>query len=168
MASSVVSWRFTFGHPAHALAMGFGAGLSPMAPGTMGTLLAWVTFNYWGIGLTDHMMLIALTLAGLIGWWACTVTAKHLSQADPSAIVWDEILAFWFILWVASPHGWMEQLLVFALFRYFDAAKPGPVRWADQVLKGDGWRGGLGILLDDLVAALCTLLTFALWRFGST
>jgi len=59
----------------------------------------------------------------------------------------------------------LGQLLAFALFRYFDAAKPGPVAWADRAFKGQGWRGAWGVMFDDLVAAFCVLLLFALWRF---
>jgi len=69
------------------------------------------------------------------------------------------------VLWLAMPMGLLGQAVAFGLFRYFDAAKPGPVRWADQVFKGSGWRGGWGIMFDDLVAAFCTLLVMALWRF---
>jgi phosphatidylglycerophosphatase A len=109
-----------------------------------------------------------LLLGFVIGWWACTTTAQHARLDDPGAIVWDEVLAIWAILWVLGPVGFWGQAGAFALFRYFDAAKPGPVRWADRRFKGGGWRGGFGILFDDLVAAFCTLFTIALgvalWR----
>jgi phosphatidylglycerophosphatase A len=87
--------------------------------------------------------------------------------SDPSAVVWDEVLAFWLVLWVLMPAGLLTQALAFALFRFFDAAKPGPVGWADRRFKlapggTIGWREGFGILFDDLVAAFCTLLVFAL------
>ena len=90
---------------------------------------------------------------------------RHMGVADPGSIVWDEIVAIWLVLWLAMPMGFWGQLAAFALFRYFDAAKPGPVRWADGCFKGFGWRGGFGILFDDLVAAFCTLLVIALWRW---
>ena len=160
--------RPTFGfmakHPAHWIALGFGSGLSPKAPGTVGTLWAWVS---WWV-LSDYIsqgewgwVILASTL---IGWWACKVTALNMGISDPGAIVWDEVVAFWLILWVLSPSSFLTQLCAFALFRFFDAAKPGPVAWADQLFKGFGWRGSFGILLDDFVAAFCTLLCFALWR----
>ena len=91
-------------------------------------------------------------------------TAQHMGVADPGAIVWDEVIAFWLILWLVTPTSFGGQLGAFLLFRYFDAAKPGPVAWADKLFKGFGWRGSFGILLDDFVAAFCTLLCFALWR----
>jgi phosphatidylglycerophosphatase A len=160
-------------HPARWIALGFGSGLSPLAPGTVGTLWGWLAFvvldrwldaGAWGL-------LIVASLG--LGCWACTRCAQHLAVADPGAIVWDEIVAFWIVLWLITPAPLWQQALAFALFRYFDAAKPGPVGWADRLFKARngqiGWRQGVGILFDDLVAALCTLLVFALalqlWRF---
>jgi phosphatidylglycerophosphatase A len=87
-----------------------------------------------------------------------------MGVADPSAVVWDEVAAFWLVLWLVMPAGWIGQLAAFGLFRFFDAVKPGPVAWADQTFKGMGWRGGFGIMIDDLVAAFCTLLVIAAWR----
>lgn len=156
--------RFMMMHPARLVALGFGSGLSPIAPGTVGTLWAWLAYSLWLQKLSDPAWVLLLVLSLLVGWWACTRTAAHMAVTDPGAIVWDEIIAFWLILWVATPTGAWEQWLLFGLFRYFDAAKPGPVAWADQVLKGAGWRGGLGIIFDDLVAAFCSLLVFALYR----
>ncbi len=158
---------FMLRHPARWLALGFGSGLSPIAPGTVGTLWAWVAFlvlSNW-LGPVQWGWLIAAGL--LVGWWACTRTAQHLGTADPGAIVWDEVLAFWIVLWLLVPAPWWVQGLAFGLFRYFDAAKPGPVGWADRRFKlqpgqAIGWRQGFGILFDDLVAALCTLLVMAL------
>jgi phosphatidylglycerophosphatase A len=161
--------RFMLGHPAHWMALGFGSGLSPRAPGTVGTLWAWIGF----IVLDPWMSPLGwgwLIAAGLlVGVWACTVTAQHLGLADPGAIVWDEVVAFWLVLWLVMPAGWWAQLAAFVLFRFFDAAKPGPVGWADRRYKlrpgqAIGWRQGFGILFDDLVAAGCTLLCIALWR----
>jgi phosphatidylglycerophosphatase A len=164
------SLRFMFSHPAHALALGLGCGLSPVAPGTVGTLGAWLAFAVLQPRLSDPQWAALLTAALLLGWWACAVTARHLAMADPSAIVWDEVLAFWCVLWLVTPASAWAQFCAFVLFRAFDVAKPGPVAWADALFKGQraqtvGWAQGLGILLDDLVAALCTLLVIALWRF---
>ncbi len=164
------TWRFMLSHPAHAIALGFGSGLSPVAPGTVGTLWAWVAFAVMQPHLSSLQWAVLLAVSVLVGWWACTVTARRMGVADPGAIVWDEIVAFWLILWLVTPAGIWAQLCAFALFRYFDAAKPGPVAWADALFKGRrgqpvGWAQGFGILFDDLVAALCTLLAIALWRF---
>jgi phosphatidylglycerophosphatase A len=155
---------FLLSHPAHAIALGFGSGLAPVAPGTFGTLWAWIAFvvlQHW-LPPTQMGELVALSLP--LGWWACSVTAQHLRSADPSAIVWDEVAAFWVVLWLLMPAGWVAQLWAFLLFRFFDMVKPGPMGWADRRFKGAGWRGGFGIMVDDVVAAFCTLLVIALWR----
>ncbi len=157
--------RFLLSHPAHLIALGFGAGLSRLAPGTVGTLWAWAAFLILQIWLTPLEMGVLIAVSLLVGWWACTVCARHMGVADPGAIVWDEVVAFWLILWLVTPTTFWGQLGAFLLFRFFDAAKPGPVKWADQLFKGFGWRGGWGILFDDLVAAFCTLLVIAWWRF---
>jgi phosphatidylglycerophosphatase A len=160
-----LSPRFVFSHPAHAIAIGFGSGLSPVAPGTAGTLWAWVSFLVMQLWLTHAQIGWVIAVSLVVGWWACTVTARHMERADPGAIVWDEVVAFWAVLWLMAPAGLVLQLAAFGLFRFFDAVKPGPVGWADRLFHGMGWRGGLGILLDDLMAALCTLLLIAFWRF---
>ena len=159
------SARFMLAHPAHFMALGFGSGLSRWAPGTVGTLwgwLAWLVLQRW-----FSVAELGLLIGGgtLVGWWACAITARNLRMADPGCIVWDEILAIWLILWLAMPMGFWGQFVAFALFRYFDAAKPGPVAWADTRFKGFGAPGAFGILFDDFVAAFCTLLVIALWRF---
>ena len=161
----LVNARFMLSHPAHMIALGFGAGLAPKAPGTVGTLWAWATWLVLQNFLTPAMQGLLIALSLPLGWWACTLTARHMGIADPGAIVWDEFIAIWLILWLVLPAGFAGQLLAFALFRFFDAVKPGPVAWADQLFKGFGWRGGWGILFDDLVAAACTLLVIALWRW---
>ena len=167
MAAQRVSARFMLRHPAHWIALGFGSGLSPRAPGTVGTLWGWVSFlvlSHW----LDATQWAALILASLVvGQWACTRTAQDLEIADPGAIVWDEVVAFWIVLWLVTPAGWWMQLSAFVMFRYLDAVKPGPVGWADRLFKlqpgqAIGWRQGFGILFDDLVAAGGTLLFLAL------
>ena len=156
---------FMLRHPAHAIAMGFGSGLSPKAPGTVGSLWGWASWLliHNSLSIPAQAVLILVSLG--LGWWACTLTARNMGVSDPGAIVWDEIVAMWMILFLIMPAGFMTQLSAFLLFRFFDAAKPGPVAWADRLFKGFGWRGGFGILFDDLVAALCTLLVLALWRW---
>jgi len=165
--------RFLLAHPAHFMALGFGAGLSPIAPGTAGTLWAWLSFlvlqRWFTPGEIGGLVAVSIPL----GWWVCSITARNLRVLDPGCIVWDEIAAFWAVLWLVMPAGLLGQAVAFALFRYFDTAKPGPVGWADQLSHGLdpatnrlAWtRAGLGIMLDDLVAAGCTLLAIALWRF---
>ena len=170
--------RFLRQHPAHFLALGLGSGLSPKAPGTAGTLWAWLAFLVLQPWMSDTAWGVTLLLGLVVGWWACTVTAKHLGITDPSMIVWDEIIAFWAVLWLVMPAGFGDQVLAFVLFRFFDAVKPGPVGWADrlfhrrvvyrevngQTVSTGWWLAGWGILFDDLVAAFCTLLVMAFWR----
>ena len=161
------SARFMAGHPARWIALGFGSGLSPKAPGTVGTLWAWAAFLVIDRWLGSVGWAVLITAAVGIGVWCCTRTARDLGVADPGAIVWDEVIAFWLVLWLVTPAGVWTQLAAFGLFRFFDAAKPGPVGWADRLFKARsgapvGWAQGAGILFDDLVAAGCTLLVLAL------
>lgn len=157
--------RFLFSHPAHFIALGAGSGLSRLAPGTVGTLWAWAAFGVLQSWLTSSQIGWVIAATALVSIWAGMRTAQHLQVMDPGSIVIDEIVAFWLILWLVTPATFWGQLGAFVLFRYFDAAKPGPVGWADRTFKGFGWKGGFGILFDDLVAAFCVLLTFAMVRF---
>ena len=165
IASPRPNVKFLLAHPAHFIALGLGIGLSPIAPGTAGTLWAWLAYLVIAPSMSSAQMGWLILGATLVGWWACTVTAKNMAVLDPGNIVWDEVVAFWLVLWLIMPTGFTGQLVAFVLFRFFDAAKPGPVGWADQVFKGRGARGGWGILFDDFVAAFCTLLLMALGRF---
>ncbi len=157
--------RFLLSHPAHFIALGAGAGLSPAAPGAVGTLWAWIAFAVMQLYATPAQIGWVIAAALPLGWWACTVTAQHMQTSDPGAIVWDEVAAFWCVLWLIAPAGFWAQCAAFVLFRFFDAVKPGPVAWADGLFHGFGYKGGLGIMLDDLVAAFCVLFVIAVWRF---
>jgi phosphatidylglycerophosphatase A len=170
------NFYFLFKHPAHSIALGMGTGLSPWAPGTAGTLLGWLLyalcspFMAWSLAFKLFMAVMGF----FVGWWACTLTAKHLNKPDPGCIVWDEIWAFVVLLFVCTQSAWLQktpwpewawQSLAFLLFRFFDALKPFPVSWADQKFKGMGPRGGFGVMFDDAVAALCVYLV--LWGLYS-
>ncbi len=159
------TWAFVLSHPAHFIALGAGSGLSRVAPGTAGTLWAWAAFVVLQPFMSDLGWATLIGVGTLVGWWACTVTAQHMRVADSGHIVWDEVVAFWLVLWLVTPAGFWGQLAAFALFRFFDAVKFGPMAWADQTFKGFGPRGGFGILLDDFAAAGCTLLVIALWTY---
>jgi phosphatidylglycerophosphatase A len=144
--------------PVNLLAFGLGSGLSPVAPGTAGSLvglaLAWVTMEL-------PMAVRILVTIGLIlsGVWICGESARRIAVHDHPGIVWDEIAGIYLALLVAPPSIW-AWALAFGLFRLFDIWKPWPIRDLDHRLKG-----GLGIMLDDLVAALYTalLLVFVGW-----
>ena len=156
------TWRFMLRHPAHWIALGLGSGLTRFAPGTVGTLWAWVGFLGLYPFLSDRQWLMLIAIGFVVGCWASKTCAINLRIADSGHMVWDEIIAFWLVLWLVMPAGFTGQLLAFGLFRFFDAVKFGPTRWADQTFKGFGWRGGFGVMFDDLVAAALTLLVWAL------
>ena len=109
-------WAFLIAHPAHFIALGAGSGLSRLAPGTAGTLWAWAAFVVLQPALSDAAWAALIAIGTLVGWWACTVTARHMRVADSGHIVWDEIIAFWLVLWLVSPTGLLGQALAFALF----------------------------------------------------
>ncbi len=160
------SARFMLSHPAHLVSLGLGSGLAPFAPGTVGTLWAWLAFLVLDVWLDAAAWAVVIVLGIAVGTWACTVTARALAIEDPSCIVWDEVVGFWIVLWLVMPAGFITQLVAFGLFRVFDAVKKGPVGWADARFKrrrgqAIGWAQGFGILFDDGVAALCTLLVMA-------
>ncbi|MFZ1607904.1 MAG: phosphatidylglycerophosphatase A [Rhodoferax sp.] len=165
--------RFMLSNPAHWLALGFGSGLSRIAPGTAGTLWAWIAFIALSPWMTDARWAVLIAVSLPVGWWACSITARNMGVLDPGSVVWDEVVAFWLVLWLVMPTGLVGQVLAFGLFRFFDAVKPGPVGWADSLYHAldpasdpTAWRkAGFGIMLDDLVAAGCTVLVVAAWRF---
>lgn len=142
---------FDWHRPHHWLAYGFGSGLVPWAPGTAGTLAA-IPFY-----LVLHPLPLAWYLAVLaalvaVGVWACGKTEGELGTHDPGAIVWDEILGY-LLTMTAAPGGWVWVLAGFALFRVFDILKPWPIRVLDRRVPG-----GLGVVLDDLLAGLMALV----------
>jgi phosphatidylglycerophosphatase A len=146
---------FVFSHPAHAIAFGFGAGLAPVAPGTAGTLLGWAIG--WGLGNFHPALLPGTALVFfLVGLWACEVTGRDLGIADHGGMVWDEVAAFLLVLAIV-PRELAWQAAAFAAFRFFDIAKPPPIRTLER-----RYGGGFGVMLDDLVAAAYALLLLAL------
>lgn len=147
--------------PVQLLALGFGTGLTPVAPGTAGTLLAvlpaWFVAAWpWPVGTA----LVALLFAA--GIWLCGESAKRLDVHDHPAIVWDEIVGFLAIS-LAAPAGPIGLAAAFVLFRAFDIVKPWPIRDLDHRL-----AGGLGIMLDDLVAAVFAALSVRLIQYLTT
>ena len=147
--------RTVFTDPVHLLAFGFGTGLSPVAPGTVGSLvgvlLAWLTLD---MGLPLQLgVAAAISLSGI---WICGESARRIGVHDHGGIVWDEIAAIYAVLLLvpATIPWWLAG---FALFRLFDIWKPWPIRDLDHRL-----QGGLGIMLDDVVAALYTAFFLAM------
>jgi phosphatidylglycerophosphatase A len=155
--------RFMLSNPAHMLAQGFGSGLSPVMPGTFGTLFAWLSFRVlsmrWPDVFTPLNWAIIIVAGFVIGIWACHETGRDLGVSDHGSMVWDEIVAFWLVLLFIMPADFATQCWAFIWFRFFDMVKPPPIRHFDRRLKG-----GFGVMWDDLLAAFYTLLAFAIWR----
>ncbi len=147
-------------HPAHMLACGFGSGLAPVAQGTFGTLAAWPLYLLIKPSLPDQAFAIFLLASLAIGSLACQRTGRDLGVPDHGSIVWDEIVAFWLVLWVTPP-DWAWQLAAFFAFRLFDVFKPPPARWVDIHMKN-----GFGVMLDDLIAALFAMVSLAIGRIA--
>ncbi len=150
----------TAGHPATLAATWFGAGLLPRAPGTWGSAaalpFAWVLV--WAGG--PRLLLAAAAACFLVGWWAAAVYVRRTGVDDPGEVVIDEVAGQWLVLAAAPLHP-LAYLVGFALFRLFDVWKPWPVSWADRTI-----GGGLGVMVDDILAALYGLLgmaAFAVW-----
>ena len=144
--------RFLVAHPAHFIALGFGVGLAPRAPGTFGTLLGWAMFLVmyeWLSPLAIAYLAIPLFFLGI---WACDVTGRHLGVQDHGSMVWDEVVAFLLVLAIL-PASLEWQAAGFVLFRAFDILKPPPIRSLER-----RYKGGFGVMLDDLLAAGYTLL----------
>jgi phosphatidylglycerophosphatase A len=158
VATAAPTLGFLVAHPAHFVALGFGAGLAPKMPGTIGTLvalpIAWALRTHAGDGAW-LAAIVALTLAGI---WAAQVTGRHLGAADHGCIVIDEIAAFLLVLFFAGGDP-VRDAIAFVVFRFFDIVKPPPIRAVDAALKN-----GVGVMADDFLAAGYTLIVLAVLR----
>jgi phosphatidylglycerophosphatase A len=159
-ASQSPSLQFLLAHPAHLIACGFGSGLSPVAPGTVGTLFSWLTFLPLRAFLGDQVLLVLLAVSFLLGIIVVQRTGADLGEPDHGSIVWDEIVPFWGVLYLC-PQGVLWQVIAFALFRFFDIVKPQPAKYFDEKVKN-----GFGVMADDLCAAAYSVLALkVLWHF---
>lgn len=149
-------------HPRGWIAAGFGAGFSPVAPGTIGSIVAIVPWWLWLHALPARDYVAVLILAFAVGVWAARWAIRESRVEDPSLVVWDEFVGMWLALWLL-PREWPWVLAAFVVFRLFDVWKPWPVRWADRKL-----HGGFGAMLDDAIAGLYALgaLQLAAWWLG--
>jgi phosphatidylglycerophosphatase A len=150
-------FAFVFGHPAHFIAFGFGSGLAPIAPGTWGSLVAipltlWLLPAYGDLGFG-----LIIVGAFVLGVWVCDITGRALGIADYGGIVWDEVVAMMLVLWLLPALTWGWILAAFLLFRIFDIVKLPPARHFDA-----RWKNGFGVMMDDIAAALHTLLVLAI------
>ena len=138
-------------NPIHLLAFGFGAGLSPKAPGTVGTVVA--VLIYLVLPSMQPVIYAGLILLSFVfGIWICGKTSEDLGVHDHGGIVWDEFVGYWVTMFMA-PSGLFWVLLGFVLFRLLDIFKPWPIKWSDKEL-----AGGLGIMLDDVLAGIMAAL----------
>ena len=158
MSLDVAQRRALLAHPGGWIACGFGSGLSPVAPGTAGSLAAllpWLALRELPWPLYPG----ALALVFALGTWASNVAIARLRIADPGAVVIDEFVGQWIALLplVIAPQTWPWIVAGFALFRLFDVWKPWPVSWADRRV-----RGGFGVMLDDVVAGVYAAIALAL------
>lgn len=145
------NWQFILQHPAHFFAMGFGSGLVPKAPGTLGTIIGLPL--YWGISSYPiNLQLLIVTLLFLAGIYFCQVAGENLGVSDHGGIVWDEIVAMMLVL-IFTPFFWAWWMIAFLLFRLFDIWKPFPIRQCDAAIKG-----GFGVMFDDLLAAIYAII----------
>lgn len=146
--------RDIMSNPVLFLAFGFGSGLAKKMPGTMGTLaavpvyLAFIETNFWIYSLLTIMVTVT-------GVWICGDAAKRLGEHDYGGIVWDEVAGFLITLWWV-PFSWHAVFFGFILFRIFDIVKPWPIKWIDQKVDG-----GLGIMLDDVLAGVLAAVVLA-------
>ena len=143
--------KFLLSHPSHFFALGFGSGLSPKAPGTAGTLVAFPLFFLLTLA-PENTQLMILAFLFVIGIPLCTQAGNALGVSDHGSIVWDEIVAMMLVLQFtpATPLGWV---IAFVLFRLFDIWKPFPISQSDAKLKG-----GFGVMFDDLLAAIYAII----------
>ncbi|WP_372760078.1 phosphatidylglycerophosphatase A [Pseudoalteromonas sp.] len=142
---------FNLKRPHQFFGLGFGTGLAPKAPGTFGTLAAlpliFITMHYplW-------LQIVFAVVISVFGMWACGKTADDLGVHDHPAIVWDEVAGF-YITMIGAALSWQTLLVGFLLFRFFDIAKPGPIRVLDKRA-----HGGFGIMIDDILAGVFSLI----------
>jgi len=148
--------KFAFAHPAHFIALGFGAGASRIAPGTVGTLLGYVLWWLIRPGYGPPAILAIAVVLFAIGVWACGRTGRSLGVADHGAMCWDEVVAFLAML-ALIPEQPVWQAAGFFLFRAFDVIKPPPIRSLERRFKG-----GFGVMIDDLAAAGFALVVLAI------
>lgn len=146
------SAAWVFRTPTRLVVFGFGSGLLRPASGTWGTLAAWLLWiaakPFMG---SDWVGGLFLAVAFAYGCWACLQIGRQLNTHDHIGMVFDEMVAFWLVLWLV-PAGWWPELVAFLLFRWFDIVKPPPIKWCDVRIKG-----GIGVMLDDILAALYTI-----------
>ena len=153
--------RLNLRNPWHLLATGFGSGLSPVMPGTAGSLAAipcWYLLNT----LSFPLYLLVVLIACVVGFYLCHVTARDMGVHDHGSIVWDEFVGMWITLIAIPSDNWRWVALGFIVFRILDIWKPWPICWFDKNIKG-----GAGIMVDDIIAGVvAAIVLFLLGYYG--
>ena len=147
MISKKALTRKVFQDPHYFTAFGFGSGLLAPAPGTWGTLAA-IPLYLLMTDLSAYSYMTICILAFAYGCWACHKVSTELQVHDYKGIVWDEVVGYWLTMFLI-PYSISALVLGFFLFRFFDILKPPPIRWIDKHV-----HGGIGIMLDDVLAAV--------------
>ncbi len=147
--------KFDLKQPIQFLALGFGSGLAPKAPGTFGTLAAIPLFLLLSM-LTPIVYVLAVVIVSIVGIYICGKAADDVGVHDHPAIVWDEFAGY-FITMIMAPISWQSIVVGFVLFRIFDILKPWPISFIDKKISG-----GLGIMLDDILAGIFSLIIMQL------
>ncbi len=152
--------KLSLKNPIHFLALGFGSGLAPKAPGTFGTLAA-LPLYFIMMNLSLPVFIVITLFITVVGFWICDIAAKDMQVHDHGAIVWDEVAGM-LITMIAAPVGLLPLVVGFALFRFFDIIKPWPIKLLDRHVKG-----GFGIMIDDVLAgvfaAICLQAIHYFW-----
>ncbi|QDY41195.1 phosphatidylglycerophosphatase A [Candidatus Pantoea soli] len=144
----VAKSRLRLRNPWHLLATGFGSGLSPIMPGTAGSVAA-IPF-WWLMTSLPLQIYTLLVLVGIsVGVYLCHRTARDMGVHDHGSIVWDEFIGMWITLMAIPAMSWQWVLAGFVIFRLFDMWKPWPIRWFDRNV-----HGGMGIMVDDIIAGV--------------
>lgn len=148
--------KINFLSPVALLAIGFGSGLSPYLPGTVGSLAAIILWLPLSL-LPPVFYWLVIILSFVLGVVVCQKTANALGRSDPSCIVWDEFVGMWITLYFIPQFTWQWIVAAFLFFRFFDIIKPWPIGWVDRHVKG-----GLGIMIDDLLAGFLSGIVITL------
>lgn len=144
--------KITIKTPWQFLASGFGSGMSPVAPGTMGTLMALPFWFLFATYLPLWAYILIILVSAIFGIVICQKASDELGVHDHGGIVWDEFVGLWITL-LFAPVSWTSAILGFLIFRFFDVLKPWPIKVADQKVSG-----GFGIMIDDIIAGIFSLI----------
>jgi phosphatidylglycerophosphatase A len=140
-----------------------GVGYAPAAPGTFGSLAAMLmAYLLLRTGLPAWSLAVAAALVFWPACWAAGLIERESAKTDPSEVVVDEVVGQWLVLAAIDPLRWQHWLAAFLLFRFFDVAKPYPIRRFERL------PGGYGVLADDAAAGLCAMIVVAGFRWLTT